>query len=112
MNRLKYNNKITEYNGVKFHSKKEAEYFAYALKPKLKTGEILDIELQPVFILIPSYVRNGKKIQAGKYIADFRVTYKDGRKEIIDVKGFRTAFYKWKFKQFHQMYPDLEIIEV
>lgn len=108
----KYNNKITEYNGVKFHSKKEAEYFAYFLEPKLKTGDIIDIELQPVFELIPKHIKNGKTVRAGKYISDFRVTYKDGRQEIIDVKGHRTQFYLFKKKLFEYKYPELTIIEV
>lgn len=99
--------------GTTFDSKAEAQYY---LKLKLlqKAGEVTEIILQPEFILYPGYIRkrDGNKIQPVKYIADFHVTYKDGRQEIIDVKGAKTAEYKLKKKIFEGQYPDLEIKEV
>lgn len=52
---------------------------------------------------------NGKKIC--KYIADFRVTYADGRIEVVDVKGVRTGVYRLKKKLVEAQYGII-IIEV
>lgn len=54
-------------------------------------------------------VLNGIKIC--KYIADFKVTYADGRVEIVDVKGVRTDVYRLKKKLVEAQYG-IKIIEV
>lgn len=43
------------------------------------------------------------------YIADFRVTYDDGRVVIEDVKGIETEAFKLKRKLFEAAYPDLTL---
>lgn len=104
----KYGNIKTKYKGIKFDSKKEAEY-AMLLdsmkKAKDPSDRVVKIEYQPVF---PIEV-NCEKIC--KYYADFRVEYADGRIEVIDVKGVRTGVYKIKKKLVEALY-DIEIIEV
>lgn len=45
---------------------------------------------------------NGIKIC--KYLADFKVLYKDKHIEIIDVKGFRTEIYRLKKKLVEAQY--------
>ena len=103
--------KQTEVNGIVFDSKLEARYYQHLiLQP-----DIEKIEVQPEYILLEPFTipctnckgggkipspKTGKPIQckkckgAGerersgwKYKADFRVTYKTGEIEIIDVKG-------------------------
>lgn len=89
--RHKYNAQKTVIDGIRFDSKAEAEYYLQ-LKLLQKAGEIVSIELQPEFELLPA--EKGKR--AVKYVADFLVTYSDGREEIIDVKGVKTAVYRLK----------------
>lgn len=104
--RHKYNAKRTEVDGIWFDSKSEAEYYC-GLKLLKKAGEVKEIELQPTFELIPA--EKGK--QAIKYKADFRVTYADGRQEVIDVKGYKTDVYKLKKRLVEHKYG-IEIKEV
>ena len=105
----KYKAKQTEVNGYKFASKHEARYYQELCLLK-DAGEVIEIELQPRFELIPDFYHNGKKVRGITYIADFKVSYKD-RVEIIDCKGFKTPVYKLKKKLFQWKYPDKEIIE-
>jgi len=58
------------------------------------------IERQVKYVLIPSQRGIcGKVVERPcTYKADFRVTYKDGRVEVIDAKGFRTQEYIIKRK--------------
>lgn len=88
----KYRNKICEYNGNKFDSKKElTRYLELLLLERVEY--IKDIELQPCFRI----EINGKLIC--KYYADFR--YFDIKKNcyvVEDVKGMRTDVYRIKKK--------------
>lgn len=79
----KYHNVITEVDGIKFQSKKEAEYYG-KLKIRKRAGEILDFERQKVYKI---FVK-GELIC--KYIADFVVTFPDGIVVVIDVKSVAT----------------------
>ena len=108
----KYNAVKTEFGGIKFASKKEAEYYEKLLILK-QAGEVVDIKLQPEFELQEGYVKDGKKIRPIKYIADFMVAYKDGRVEIIDVKGYKfKEVYLLKKKLFHYKFKHLTIKEM
>ena len=101
----KYGAKKTKVDGITFDSKAEAAYYSQ-LKLLKRAGVIVTLELQPTFELIPAYIHptTGKKVRATVYKADFRITYKDGREEIIDVKGVRTEAYKLKKKLFEYKY--------
>ena len=100
----KYNARKTIIDGITFDSKAEANYYTQ-LKLLQRAGEIVELELQPKFEIIPSFVDPaGKKVRATHYIADFRVKYKDGREEVIDVKGHKTDVYRLKKKLFEQRY--------
>lgn len=104
----KYRNVQTEYNGIKFMSKKEAEYamqLDWQRKATSPRDRVVEYECQVPFQI----VLNGKKIC--KYLADFRVKYADGREEIIDVKGVRTDVYRLKKKLVEAQYG-IQIIEV
>lgn len=108
----KYGAKKTKIDGHTFASLAEANYYKQ-LKLLQRAGEVIEIILQPKYEIIPSYRgRNGRKVPATNYIADFRVTYKDGRQEIIDVKGVITPVYSLKKKMFEYRYPELTITEV
>lgn len=107
----KFGAKKTEYNGITYDSKREAEY-ARDLDILKQAGMILDYERQPVFPLQDRFIKNKKVYRPIRYVADFKVTYLDGRVEIIDVKGFKTTEFKLKEKMFHYRYRDLDLILV
>ena len=94
----KYNNKITELDGIKFHSRKESARYAQ-LKLYEKGGLISDLRLQVTYELIPKLVINGKTERAIKYVADF-VYYDTVHKcEVVeDVKGFKDRVYLLKYR--------------
>lgn len=96
----KYNSKKTKVDEITFDSKMEAKYYIY-LKEQKKNGHIKDFELQPEFILQPSFLKHGKKFLPIKYKADFKVINIDNSIEIIDVKGFTTADFNLKKKMFN-----------
>lgn len=119
--------KKTEVDGIVFDSETESKYYEY-IRDNKKALNIKEIELQPEFILQQKYILtpDGKRIdyiddkqfkaeqkkypkcthQAIKYIADFKITYKDGTVDIIDVKGTKTADFKIKEKIFNYLYPE------
>lgn len=110
----KYSAIKTVVDGIKFDSKKEADYYRQLLlqkNAKNKSERIESIELQPRFDYSIEYSANGKTYnRKAFYKADFLVVYADFRVEIIDVKGFKTATYKRKKKIIEALY-NIEIIE-
>ena len=84
----KYNNAKTVVDGIEFDSEKESIRYA-ELKMLEKAGAIQDLKFQVPFILQPAFYKNGKRIQAIKYVADFTYT-KDGETVIEDVKSDAT----------------------
>lgn len=108
----KYNAVKTEINGIVFDSKKEANYYSYLLALK-EQGEIDNIKMQVEYLLQPAFTReNGEKVKNIKYYADFVVTYKNGKVEVIDVKGRRTKEYSIKRKMLLDRYPNINFKEV
>jgi len=107
----KYNNKKVEYDGYKFDSKKEADFYK-KLKALQKAGKVKKIEVHPKFELQPTFRKNGKTYRAINYYADFLVYYSDGITKLYDTKGKRTEVYKIKKKLFEYKYKDLTIEEV
>lgn len=107
----KYHNKKVEVDGHWFDSKREASYYN-ELKLRQRIGEIAEIELQPKFVLQPGFKRNGKKILPITYKADFKVTYPDGRVQVIDVKGMLTQQYILRKKMLLFKYPEIDFLEV
>lgn len=102
----KYHNQKIEIDGHLFDSTKEANRYR-ELQLLQRAGVVIKIELQPEFVLQEGYRRGGKWIRPITYIADFRVTYSDGRVEVEDVKGFKTKQYQLKKKLLLARYPDL-----
>ena len=101
----KYHNRITVYQGIRFHSQKEENRYR-ELTLQERAGEISHLELQPRYDIVV----NNQKICF--YKADFR--YRDtatGKQVIEDVKGVRTKEYKLKKKLVEALYG-IEIIEI
>lgn len=92
--RHKFNAQITEVDGMKFHSKKEAKYYA-ELKLLQASGELLFFLRQVPFYL-PGNV---------KYLLDFMEFYGGGEIVFVDVKGRDTPLSKAKRKQVEALYP-------
>lgn len=104
----KYGSRKIEVDGHVFDSKREAAYYQ-ELKLRKRVGEIKDFKLQPEFLLLEGFTKNGKRYRPIKYIADFKVIYPDGRVEIVDVKGVRTKEFQIKRKLFEYRYPELTL---
>lgn len=98
--RHKFRAKPTETDGIKFSSKKEANYYLQ-LKQLQELGEVLFF-LRQVPLHLPGNV---------KYLCDFLVFYADGTADFVDVKGMKTPQYVMKKKQVEALYP-VEIVEV
>ena len=90
----KYRNNITEADGIKFHSKKEAKYYLQ-LKNEQNCGVVKWFIRQPMFDL-PG---------GTKYRADFLVVYSNNRIQIVDVKGHRLKEFIRAKKQVEALYP-------
>lgn len=101
----KYGARKTVVDGITFASKAEADYYGQ-LKLLERAGEVIKFVLQPKFRIIDGYYHptTGKYVQPSYYNADFQVWYKDGRQEIVDVKGVQTAVYRLKKKLFESKY--------
>ena len=102
----KYKNKKTMVDGIKFDSEMESHYYIY-LKQLKEMGEVVDFVLQPTYLLQEGFNLNGKRIRPITYKADFKVIYKDGHEEVIDVKGKLTEEFKIKRKMLLYRYRDI-----
>ena len=101
---LKYRNKPTMVEGIRFASKAEAKRYG-ELKLLERAGEIESLELQPSF---PIEV-NGIPICI--YVGDFSYwEYEAPLHRIVeDTKGYATAEFKLKAKLFEACYPGHEL---
>lgn len=106
----KLGNKKTTVDDIEFDSKLEANFYIY-LKQLQSENKIDHFELQPEFILIPAFEKNGKKYRATKYIADFKVYETNNIDDffIVDTKGFITADFAIKEKLFNYVYKDIDL---
>lgn len=100
----KYSSAKTDIDGIRFDSKKEAEFYA-ELKLREKAGEITHLRLQPRYLLQEAFKHEGKQYREMEYIADFEYI-ENGETVVVDVKGFRTAVYMIKRKLFLYKYGD------
>lgn len=102
--RMKYRNIKTEIDGIKFDSKKEANYYKKLCLLK-QSGEVTDFQMQVKYY----FELNGVKL--GFYKADFVVEWKSGKKQVVDVKGMKTPIYNLKAKMM-KAFHSIEIFEV
>ena len=98
------------YNGIVFDSAIEMKYYVDVILPEMERGGIVECERQKKYILQPSYIRCGKKIQPIEYKADFYVVYANGTEQVIDIKGCADAVAKLKRKMFWFVYPDIDYV--
>lgn len=103
----KYNNKKTQVDMYIFDSALEAKrYRQLALLEK--ANKITNLKLQPKFLLLESFKKNGKTFRKTEYIADFM--YEENGKTVVeDVKGKETEVFKLKRKMFEHNYPELNL---
>ena len=112
----KYRNQPTEYNGLKFDSKREeARYHELVLLEK--TGAIRDLVLQPRYVLADAvfFEIEQEKKRSIEYVADFTYFCNVRNKQIIeDVKSETTAKSKVYRMKKHLMKSELglEIFEI
>ncbi|WP_107950916.1 DUF1064 domain-containing protein [Lysinibacillus parviboronicapiens] len=104
MSKAKYGNKKVIRDGIEFDSAMEAKYYDY-LKHLQAQGVVASIELQPRFVLLPKFEKNGKKFREIGYSADFTVHYADGHTEVVDIKGMVTQQFELRKKLFEYRYP-------
>jgi hypothetical protein len=103
---LKFRNVLTEVDGLKFASKKEARRWA-DLQWLEKAGKITDLVRQP------SYDLRVNDMKVCRYVADASYT-ENGRHVVEDTKSPATRkhpVYRLKFKLFKAVYG-FEITEV
>lgn len=99
----KYNNRKVTVGNITFDSYMESRYYLHLIELQ-KHGVVTDIQLQVPFVIQDAFVVDGKKHQAITYVADFVVTYSDGREEVVDVKGKVTQTFRNKRKMFIARY--------
>lgn len=105
----KYGNKKTIFNGIKFDSIVEKDYYIY-LKSLEDQGKISNLQTQKKFILQEAYKYKGQTIRAITYIADFYYHDIDNIPQAIDVKGaILTQEFKLKLKIYRKLYPHIPI---
>jgi len=95
----KFHAKITEADGIKFGSKKEAAQFR-ELQARQANGEIKFFLLQVPFLL-PGVAENGKRT---RHYLDFMAIRSDGQIEYIEVKGRDLPMGKLKRRQCEEIY--------
>ncbi|MDX0855937.1 DUF1064 domain-containing protein [Sinorhizobium medicae] len=101
----KYRNKKTTIDGVKFDSKREAEFYS-SLKQLQRAGHVYELELQKPYALTV----NGQLVCT--YKADF--AFYDAiqkRNRVVDIKGVATRDFNIKRKLMWAIYGiDVEVI--
>jgi hypothetical protein len=99
----KYHAVRTNYNGVRYDSKREAQYAATLdmMRKARGSDRVFEWARQVPF---PLRV-NGHLIC--KLTLDFQVCYYDGRIEYHEVKGVETRDFKLRMKLFRALFPDV-----
>ena len=112
LRRHKYGAHPTTVDNIRFASKAEARRYC-ELKLLEKAGEIRELEIQPRYELLAWPARGDRtRAMVGHYVADFR--YRSGPQGLLvveDVKGVRTALYRWKKKHVEAQYG-IQITEI
>lgn len=110
--RPKYGNKKAEADGHVFDSEKERRRY-HEICLQLRAGAISDLQMQVVFVLVPSVRLDGKMKPAVRYVADF-VYMQQGAQVVEDVKSEATRklpVYRLK-KHLMKHVHDIEVREV
>ena len=95
---MKYGNRKTTIDGIKFDSAKEAQRWS-ELKLLERAGEIFELQRQVPFVLIPKQERDGKVVERPVvYKADFVYT-ENGQEVVEDVKSPATKTKEYIIKR-------------
>lgn len=106
--RSKYNNVRVRWNDRWFDSKYEldaAKKLEASRKAKVARDRVVKLEYQVRFAIIM------RKTKICDYVADFVVEYADGRVDVIDAKGVKTAVYNLKKKMLKAVHG-IDIVEM
>jgi len=109
----RYGNRKVLYKGLKFDSSMEFLFYCHLLSLQ-ETGEVINIELQPKFLLQEKFRYQGKGIREINYISDFRVLYKNGNTIVWDVKGIKPPevfLLKWKLVKYLNQDVDFKCVK-
>jgi hypothetical protein len=91
-------------DGISFRSTLEADCYVL-FRAWERLGAIHGLRCQPRFLLSPGMRLSGGKWQRPvTYVADFEYI-RDGRRHVIDAKGFRMEVYRIKAKLFRVAHP-------
>jgi hypothetical protein len=101
--RTKYGNRLTEVDGIVFHSAKESRRYSQ-LKLLERAGLVKDLKLQPAFSL------KINDVKVCTYKADFQYVDETGAFVVEDVKGFLTEVYQLK-KKLMKAIHNIDILE-
>jgi len=106
--RSKYGAVPTVVDGIRFASKKEARRYQ-ELRLLERCGDIWDLEVQPKFVLSVHSAcpptSGFFSIQIGFYVGDFKYCEAETTPYVVeDVKGVKTALYKWKKRHTEAQY--------
>jgi len=94
---------------IQFDSLLEKKFYDTYIITKMKSGELIDYELQCKYQLQPSFKRNGETIRAIDYVADFWIKFKDNTEKVIDTKGGMVdSIAKIKRKIMWKLYPEID----
>lgn len=97
------------YKGMDFDSLTERDYFKY-LEEKQSKGEITGLEIQKNFLLQEGFkMDDGTKIQVISYTCDQYYIDKEGRVNIVDVKGAEILIsepFRLRFKMLKNLHRD------
>lgn len=93
-------------DGISFRSTLEADVYQL-LSLWQRAGEITELRCQELFLLQPKQ----PGLRAITYRADFTYVRRDGRRVVIDAKGYRMEVYRIKRKMFIARYPEIEFQE-
>lgn len=111
----KYHNKKTMFDGIKFDSKKESQYYL-KLKMLEKAGKIKDLKIHVPFLLLNTIKYKNKTYSKVQYYADFQyLDVETGKIKIIDVKSEITKkdkVYRLKIKMLLNKYPNIDFEEI
>lgn len=108
MPKTKYKSRKITVDGYTFDSIDESKYYQALLIKKAK-DEIINFEMQPKFILIPGFKKQGKTYRSMTYTPDFLIYHLDGAEELIDIKGFSTQQGELRYKLFNYFYQDKKL---
>lgn len=106
----KYKAVRTEVDGLWFDSKREAGVYQ-SLKALQRAGTIRALECQVKFPLNGVAANTGKAEHVCTYVADFVFQDLEGKTNVYDAKGVKTAVYRIKKKWFEMQYG-IRITEV